>query len=237
MADLKDMLSALKPYVLKWIHGTAGMLGWVEVSWLNPAYASATTVTLDGDQTGICKNGLRVRYKQTTYKYGTLGVNSTYNAGTGKTTITFIANSDYSVANAAISEMQITYMTPVDWPGWFNWTATFTGFSADPTNVISRFCVNGRTVHFWHKENTNGTSNATTFTISLPVQAYDHASIGGSQWTGACGYAVDNSAGINNARWSIQDAASVIDLYPSSTSANWTNSGGKRVYLEGFYEI
>lgn len=234
---MKNILNELRPYVLKWIGGTAGILGWVEVSYLAPVYASATTITLDGDQTSIFKIGLRVRFKQTTYKYGTLASNSTYSAGTGKTTITFIANSDYSVANAAISEMQITYMTPVDWPGWFNYTPTYGGFSADPSLVMCRYSISGRTVRFTYSASGDGTSNGTTFTISLPVTAYNDG-VNGSKWTGMCGYARDNSLPLaSGSRWAISNGGTVINLYPSSTVAKWTASGGKRAYLEGFYEF
>jgi len=51
---------------------------------------------------------------------------------------------------------------------WMNWTPTFTGFSANPTDNLSRFKFANGSFKWIHMSATNGTSNATTFTFTIP---------------------------------------------------------------------
>lgn len=111
---------------------------------------------------------------------------------------------------------------------WQSWIPTFTGFSADPTAVIARYTLNGKicTVSLMCSA---GTSNATTFTITLPFLAK--------------GVLVDDSIGVNNGvnvAGRVQTAASsnILTCYSSIAAAAWTASGSKLMYLTGFtYEI
>ena len=50
------------------------------------------------------------------------------------------------------------------------WSPTFTGFSADPTAVTARYTLAGKMCHCYFSM-TAGTSNATTFTMTLPFAA------------------------------------------------------------------
>lgn len=117
---------------------------------------------------------------------------------------------------------------------WSTWTPTFTGFSANPTSLLNRYRINGRVCMIVHTEGSNGTSNATGFTISLPL------SCSASSATGyvLCGLAVDNNALLASSVTVLAASASAITLYPSNTTfGNWTNSGGKRASFELYYEI
>lgn len=50
---------------------------------------------------------------------------------------------------------------------WIPWTPVFTGFSADPTNVDARYFRTGNKIET-RLSMTGGTSNATTFTMTMP---------------------------------------------------------------------
>lgn len=224
---------------LKWhSHSQAeitGQTGWIDVGAQTWTYVSASSFRVSGDQTAIYRPGVFLKWSQTTVRYGVVA-SSSYSSP--NTTVTIIVNTDYTMANAAISSPFISYAAnPQGWPGWFSWAPSYGGFSSNPSLVLARFCVTGRTVHFVYSASGDGTSNGTTFTISLPVAAYNDG-VNGSKWTGMCGYSRDNTAALaSGSRWAIQNGGTVVNLYPSSTVANWTASGGKRSYLEGFYEF
>jgi hypothetical protein len=114
--------------------GMTGADGWVKTAdvW---AYASATTFTVPGDQTTRYTKGTRVKFTQTTVKYGTV-IASSYSAP--NTTVTLAANNDYSIANAAISANFYSYaINPQGYPGAFSYTPTVTADSGTPTTVAA----------------------------------------------------------------------------------------------------
>lgn len=95
--------------------------GWISTA-LTLTYASASTVTVAGDQTTIFTKGTRVKFTQTTVKYYTV-VSSSYSSP--NTTITFAVNTDYTVANAAISAISYSYCAnPQGYPILFTTSAT-----------------------------------------------------------------------------------------------------------------
>lgn len=53
---------------------------------------------------------------------------------------------------------------------WIAWTPTFTGFSADPTNVDAKYFRTGNRIET-RVSMSGGTSNATTFTMTMPFQS------------------------------------------------------------------
>ena len=206
--------------------------------WIDPnetwTYASATTFTIPGDVTAKYVAGTKIKLTQTTAKYFYV-VAKAYSDP--DTTITVAAGSSYSLANAAITNPLYSYaVNPQAFTQWFNWTPVHTGFSADPTNVVARFKIVGKTVFVMYRAGTAGTSNAATHQISLPVTA---ATITNAGWGGANNFAVDNSSLLTTAsRWNIASAATVVVFYPQMDSTeDWVTSGGKRAAFEGFYEF
>ncbi len=113
------------------------------------------------------------------------------------------------------------------------WTTTFAGFSAAPAITTSRWTQNGcRTTIV--QETGNGTSNATTFTVTLPVKA-------GSASTGqGGGYLVNNGATLTAAQagcvGSTTSASATLDLRRDPLGTAWTNANGKRCNIAMFYE-
>lgn len=196
-------------------------------------YASASTFTIPGDLTGIYTKGVRLKWTQTTVKYGVV-LSSAFAAGT--TTVTIAVNTDYTIANAAITLNYYSHAEcPAGYPTWFAFTCTATGYSANPTNVSSRFAITGHRCLFAYGAATAGTSNATTHTLPLPVTAATRTN---AAWNGT-GEGVDNGTTLTvPILVYVVSAATVANLYTNFAAAGWTGSGSKRlVFGQVEYEI
>ncbi len=184
------------------------------------------TFTVSGDVTATYRKGAKVRYKDGgAYEYGVIA-SSSYSSP--NTTITLITNSDYAMAAATITDKYISYIeNPEGFPDWFNWTPTFTGFSADPSGGIYRWRAYGQTVKCFIRQPNTGTSNATGFTISAPVTA---ATITNMQW-GVLASVTDNGTFLTTpGAMRILTAGTVFDVFKDSSLAAFTASGTKRVF-------
>jgi len=139
---------------------TAMEFGWYPVSdtW---TYASASTITLPTDATLTYQKGDFIRWKQGgAFKYG---VFKTVAATLG----TIITNTDYTVANAAITDVAYSRaINPFGWPCYFNYTPT--GISATNATQSARFCIANKKCLVDYIANFTG---AITFTTqpTLPV--------------------------------------------------------------------
>ena len=192
------------------------------------------TYTVSTDLTTKYHKGTKVRYKDGgSFEYGVIGA-ATYSSP--NTTITLITNTDYAMAAATITDTAISYQTaPQGFPGWFNWAAAPTGFSAVPTNVNYRWTTQGRMITLAYSEAASGTSNATTFTATAPVVA---ATITNMVWIAPLGSTVDNSVDQTTpGRCFILSASSTITLRKDMVNAAWTGSGGKRAAFILTYEF
>ena len=123
--------------------------GWIGANetW---TYASASTFTVSGDVTARLSKGTRLRFTQTTVKYAVV-VLSAHSGGT--TTVTILTNTDYTLANAAITVNSYSYMVnPQGYPDYFALAApTFDvndiddGAGGQPTTVRHVGKVTGKT--------------------------------------------------------------------------------------------
>jgi hypothetical protein len=197
-----------------------------ETAWISAAetwtYTSATSFTVTGDVTGKYAKGDKIKLIQTTEKYFyVIAV-----AFSVDTTITVTGGSDYTLANAAITNPCYSKaQTPSGFPTWFNWTAVYTGFSADPVGY-SRFKIDGTAVIAHHREpSPGGTSNATGFTVSLPVQA---ATQSVAPWENLI-TTVDNGAFDADAGKAFINSAGTVANIVRATGAGFTASGSKRI--------
>ena len=123
--------------------------------WINDSntwtYVSASTFTISGDQTTIITKGTKLKFTQTTVKYAVV-VASSYSAP--NTTVTIQVNTDYTIANAAITLPAYSYaVNPQGYPGWFNlaaptWTLSTIddGAGGQPTTAKFRISIEGNTV-------------------------------------------------------------------------------------------
>jgi len=212
MNSVRDEIVALETAAL------AG--GWISSEDRPWSYASASSFTVGGNRTGAFTKGARLRWRQTNLKYGVVA-SSSYSAGTNLTTVVIIVNTDYTVLNAAISENYYSYFSdPTGWPGWFNYTPTWGGFSAAPAAAIAKYNIVGNKCNVIIGSTDSGTSNAITFTVTLPVVAISPISI-------TC-FVRDNSANQPAGVFVLSAGSATANLYNSAAAA-WTASGTKRV--------
>jgi len=109
--------------------------GWLGVADLW-SYASVNSFAITGDRTGVYTKGLRIRWTQSSIKYGVV-VQSVYSAP--NTLVTIAVNTDYTLVNATISGQAISnLLEPRGFPGWFNWSMVVTAGSG----AITAYTVN-----------------------------------------------------------------------------------------------
>lgn len=118
-------------------------------------------------------------------------------------------------------------------PAWTTITPTQTGWSST-TILTGRYTQIGKLVVYTFQ--VSGTSNATSATITLPVNAANTANI---LFEGVNGRSVDNGAALTAAtRFSIDPSsdATKASLFSNMASGNWTASGTKTVRGTVTYE-
>jgi hypothetical protein len=134
-ADTNTTQLATTAYVL-----AQGADGWVPATaW---TYVSASTFTVAGNQETTYPKGAKQKWTQTTVKYGVV-LSSVYSAGPNTTLVTIAINTDYTIANAAIS---VNYYSraaaPVGFPVYFNYTPVWS--SAAPSPAIGNGSLTGK---------------------------------------------------------------------------------------------
>ncbi len=107
-------------------------------------------------------------------------------------------------------------------------TTTYSGFSANPTSITTRYIIIGKLV-IMQVSATAGTSNATTFTITLPFAAANTA----IQTSSGIGTNNGSSIGASVQTRVNSTTADVV----TNTGAAWTNSGGKNWAGMVIYEM
>lgn len=209
-----------------------GSDGWTSDSdpW---TYASATTFTVAGDQTAVFSKGTRIRLNQAGYKYFVV-TGSSHSAGT--TTVTVTGGSDYSLANAAITDAFFSYQAnPSGYPNWFNYSPTYVGFSADPAGGFSRFNIIGNRFTYKHSRN-DGTSNATSFNLTVPVTPINNqAGFGGMYWP--CRFKNNGTGSTTPGMVEVVDADAHIYLYRDWGGSTWTASAAKNAIFTVEFEF
>ena len=133
-------------------------------------------------------------------------------------------NEDLSIGDGSAS--QIIHMG-----AWKTWTPTFGGFSVDPSSVIARYTQVGKAVSVWVSMG-NGTSNATTFTMTLPLAA-DSA---GRRYHALAQVVNNGSFGSTPGLLKTIVSSTTADLYLDGAQTAWTNVGGKRANFSFTYE-
>ncbi len=135
----------------------------------------------------------------------------------------------------ASNEWAITEYHPNEYADgvWQPWTTTFGGFSVVPSITTSTWMQQGQTVYVT-QSTANGTSNATTFTVTGPVKAKRaEAGVGN-------GYLVNNGATLVAAQagavTSTAASSVTLDLRRDPLGTAWTNANGKRGNITMFYE-
>jgi len=192
-------------------------------------YVSASSFKVTGvDLTSVFRVGTKIKFTQTTDKYFVV----TSSSFSTDTTVNIAVNTDYTIANAAITAPYYSYQeAPQGYPDWFTFTVTANGFSVAPT-MTGRFRVSGRTVFVNIETTANGVSNASTFTIALPINSGGHALTYQSS-----GFGADNTLPTSLTAF-IGNGDNQITLYKgASATSNWTASGAKGANIMMVYEI
>lgn len=208
----------------KYVDDSSSTDGWISSAdtWV---YASASTFTIAGvDRTTIYQKGARLRFKQGGgYKYAIVKSS----AFSTDTTVTIFINTDYTIANAAITDNDYSYqISPQGFLGWFSFTTTFTGFSADPSTTTIYYQVNGKMLSFYYIDGTDGTSNSTglTFTVPAPYKR--------SQNNAGFITVKDNGTHQTVLGHLVSSASSAtVSAYKQWSQGTFTNSGAKNLFI------
>ena len=147
--------------------------GWVDDTAATWTRTADQTFTVTGDRTAVFQKGTRLKWTQTTVKYGVV-ISSSHAAGT--TTVTIATTTDYVLTAAAISANYYSYMaSPEGYPNYFNFTPGWTSDGTPPAIVNGtlegKFSMIGATVHAWVEitmgsSTTFGTGN---YSVPLPI--------------------------------------------------------------------
>lgn len=114
---------------------------------------------------------------------------------------------------------------------WQDWIPDETGFSAKPGTNQSKWMMVGKTVFIRYRTLTNGTSNATSFTVKAPIKNH-------TQQYSSTNYLIyDNSSLLSDLGYLFISSSSVtITLYKSQNIASfWTAAGQKGCLFEISY--
>lgn len=178
-------------------------------------YASASTITVPSGAASKYQKGDRLKFTQTTVKYAVV-------VGVADTVLTIAVNTDYTVANAAITLNYYSHqLSPLGYPTWFTFTPTETSgsglsggtrvgkFKIDGSSATGLVLVDGRT------------QTGTTGTIGYTMPFTNAA---GGQVFSSCRLYVGATGGV---RLSVMDSASAV-FYPMNSNGDgavaWTNN-------------
>lgn len=114
---------------------------------------------------------------------------------------------------------------------WQIWTTTYGGFSADPSGGVLKWTQIGNTIIVDKRNVTSGTSNATSFTMTLPIK---NKAISGTQTGGA--YIDNGAAATGPVVMQASASSATLNLYKTYGLGGWTNINGKNAEFTFSYE-
>lgn len=194
-------------------------IGWVALP--NGTRVSDTSFTLPGDYSGVLKNFAKWKGFLSSQKYGYV-LSSSYSSGTGLTTVNLVPNTDYSLSSAGtITGSFFSFYDPTDFPAWFNWNpGSLAGFSTQPTGTY-KYSISNKTFFGFVAVNVDGISNATNFSIPLPV-AIPYSIIDSAMrfW---------NSGSASTTPGLLEGSGSNLNLYTTMSGGSWAATGYKAV--------
>lgn len=187
--------------------------GWSELS-ETFTYASASTITVATDATTRFQKGDKLRFKQGAgYKYYVI-------TAVAATTLTVLVNTDYTVANAAITDIWVSRAArPFGFPSAFAVAAFATTGWGTPTYSVGRLELQAGIGHLLFS--VTGTSNSTSTVFTCPVTIRD--AVRGLY------RATDNGGTPVAATIETTATSATVNLYSTLSSATWTASGTKTV--------
>lgn len=216
--------------------------GWIGASqtW---TYVSATTFSVSAtvDLAPVFRKGTKLRFVQSaTTKYFIVASSvSVLSAGVYTVTVTIIATSDYTLANAAITANYYSHIeNPPGWPDWFTWAPAYTangGTNPTWTSVTTnyaKFRVLGTTVYILLSA--NGTTGTTAGSITR-LEASPPVAIASTNTIAIVASIADGTAAVITGKGG---AISTVGLFgqkiDNSAFGNGTN---RQLVIQGFYYI
>jgi len=220
-------------------------------NWFNSGATELATLEIDyfaylgyNATDGVVIGFARIPYAK---QYGDFSTTSTNDRYCAISTITTAANTDYYEvigrfaatlsATASFNWSVPTYTAvnlvqrPIFTTRWLACTATFTGFSANPTNGSFRYQIAENILSCKLANWTAGTSNATTFTIKAPFTMENTG-------TAVAGFAgqVTDSGTVQTTPGNIYILANTntINLEKNFGGGGFTNSGSKNASFSNF---
>lgn len=188
--------------------------GWLEAS-ETFTYVSATTMTAPVDLRSVLSKGDKLKLTNSTLKYFNV-TDVTYSAP--NSTVTVTGGSDYSLANAAISDVSYSHaQNPTGFPATFSYTPALTNIAG---TAVGEFSLEGG----WMSGTvvvsvTGGGSGA--YSLAFPVNAVDvqYTVIGGAG-------AVDVSpGGVAIGNVIVNNATTMRIAYSADTTAGYSEWG------------
>lgn len=217
---------------------------WVTTTLNGALTSSATSATIASGLNIPASSGiLQIDYDSSTAVGSDNGPETvtytSYNSGTGALTgLTRGADGGSGVAHANGAKVQagmsILYLNQdianiVQQTAFSSWTPTWGGFSVNPSGVTAKYIQLGKIV-LCYLDLAAGTSNATNFTLTLPVSAKFAVSVGPLTVT-------DNgSLQTTPGRMVLTAASTTATVYKDSASTGWTAANGKGAVGSWWYE-
>lgn len=157
--------------------------GWISVAetW---TYASANTLTISGDYSGVYQKGDKIKLTNSSTKYFYI-LDVSYSSP--NTTITLIGGDDYALANTTISNVYYSRVEqPFGFPSLFTFTPAFSGSGGSvgvyaQDNALGKFRIVGNLCFFFVSVRiTNKGSWSGDVIMSYPVTASSALSVNNS---------------------------------------------------------
>jgi len=108
---------------------------------------------------------------------------------------------------------------------WLTWIPTISGYSANPTDTVYIYRLNGRMCELNFREATAGTSNNASHTYTAPFTAATRTNM---VWSGGTFVPLDNNANVANGTVSMGSASNSCS-FQLSARAGHTASGNSRI--------
>ena len=207
-AEMAALPHDLFLYAIGETGGSAGLkFGWSRISW-------AKTM---GDFVNTNTNELYIAGNWTNFN------SADFVTPIGRFRVQLSAGGAYTWSNPSPSVIN----RPIFEGDWLNWTPVFGGFSANPTSVYARYKIIHGAVRWIHRANADGTSNATTFTFTLPFTPKNNTNANSQVVVNA----IDNGVSLAGAaRCAFNNGSgNVATVFKDMAAGAWTASGGKRI--------
>ena len=133
-------------------------------------------------------------------------------------------NTVYSIRKTATDTWDLQNGAP---QAYSNFVSTYSGFSSDPSGGPNRYTLQGKMCQWYVNPTSTGTSNATSFTITMPFAAFNNMNYP---------VTIVNSGTVSIGRM-VTTAGSNVASFVQASGTAFTASGAKSAIISVTYEI